>query len=66
MDHISAVKFYMGNEKKLSNLLIPKSQKVGDKVQKTGPCPYKVLYGTCTFNPNLPTLVNFVPFGTMG
>ena len=37
MEHISAVKFYMGNENNMINLLIPKSQKVWIFF-KIGPC----------------------------
>ena len=36
MDHFSAVKFYMGYEKNMSFLVIPKSPKVGEKVEKIG------------------------------
>ena len=34
--HFSAVKFYMGYEKNMSFLVIPKSPKVGKKVEKIG------------------------------
>ena len=36
MQHFSAMKFYMGYEKNMSFLVIPKSLKVGGKVEKIG------------------------------
>ena len=43
MDHNSAVKFDMGIEKNFSNLLTPESQEVGEKVEKIGPCPLRLI-----------------------
>ena len=43
MEHFSAMKFYMGYEKNMSFLMIPKSPKVWKKVEKIELGSFKVL-----------------------
>ena len=42
INYLSAVKFHMGNEKNMRNLLISKSQKVWKKVEKIGPWAFNL------------------------
>ena len=55
--HFSAVKFTRGNEKNMSFLLIPKSQKVWKKSEASGPGSFKG---------GMPSSKSFVKFGIYG
>ena len=46
MQHFSAMIFYMGYEKNMSFLMIPKSPKIGKKVEKIGLGSFKTLKTT--------------------
>ena len=45
MQHFSGMKFYMGYKKNMSFLVVPKSLKVGKKVEKIGYAPLRKYLG---------------------